>query len=80
MVFFTVAVHVLVFALCVGAIGAVVVCVPQLFYIIPYAWHRGSVVTAEPEPSNLSEWRRAAREYYTSKRAEKIARKQEPKD
>ena len=79
MVFFAVIVKVLVFALCVGAIVSVLVCVPQLIYVIPYAWHCGSTVTGEPDPTNLTEWRQAAHKYYKSKRAAK-AREPKPKD
>jgi len=41
MVFFTVVIHVLLFALCAGAVIAVLVYVPLFIYTIPYAWYCG---------------------------------------
>jgi hypothetical protein len=73
MVFFTVVIHVLLFALCAGAIISVLVYVPLFIYTIPYTWHLGE--QHEKVEKSIFQATKNATAYYNQK---KLAKK-EPK-
>lgn len=75
MVFFTVVIYVLLFALCLGAILAVLVYVPLFIYAIPYCWWvgtqniKGEMLDRKKEP--FMQTVKNAHVYYKSKRLAK---------
>ena len=76
MVFFTVVLYVLLFALCLGAIISVIVYVPLFIYTIPYIWQAGE--RKLKEEATFMQTVKNARAFYKSKKLAKKLAKQEP--